>query len=75
MLARPEALVTLVGALTVAFNPTGTTDTTSIETMALTDTVPVTLWTGSDSPDTLQVDATNVYFTTQSGALWKLSPK
>ncbi|MGD0529677.1 MAG: hypothetical protein ABSE49_31360 [Polyangiaceae bacterium] len=59
------------------FSPTGTTEMTAIDRMALTDTdtTPVTLWTGSDSPDTLQVDATSVYFTTSSGALWKLSPK
>jgi hypothetical protein len=57
------------------FDPTQTISTNSIHKMALTDPVPVTLWTGSDSPEALQVDATNVYFTTSSGALWKLSPK
>jgi hypothetical protein len=37
--------------------------------------VPTTLWSGSDSPGGIQVDDTNVYFTTESGSLWKLTPK
>jgi hypothetical protein len=37
--------------------------------------VPTTLWSGSDAPGGIQVDDTNVYFTTESGSLWKLTPK
>ncbi len=37
--------------------------------------VPTILWSGSDTPDGIQIDDANVYFTTQSGSLWKLTPK
>jgi hypothetical protein len=36
---------------------------------------PTVLWSGADVPETIQVDDSNVYFTTDSGWLWKLSPK
>ena len=36
---------------------------------------PTTLWSGSDTPEAIQIDATSVYFTTASGELLKLTPK
>jgi hypothetical protein len=43
--------------------------------MALAGGPPTILWSGSDEPEALQVDATSVYFVTYTGDLFKLAPK
>ena len=65
---------------TYSNNYTGTTTTpaSTINELALGGLIastPTTLWSGNDTPDTLQVDASNIYFTTESGALFRLTPK
>ncbi|HEY1690694.1 MAG TPA: hypothetical protein VGG39_00945 [Polyangiaceae bacterium] len=47
----------------------------SVQRMSLAGGAPTTVWTGSDVPEALQVDATSVYFATDSGNVFRVTPK
>ena len=49
--------------------------TSNVKKMSLIGGPPTTLWSGAAVPEAIEVDATSVYFVTESGVLMKVTPK